>query len=206
MPKKSNKHVAVYIRVSTVGQNEAGQRREIERWLHGNGIENVQWYVDKESGDTLKRPAFAKLQKAIFNGEVSTVVVWKLDRLSRKFRDGINIICDWCDRDVRIVATTQQIDFAGTVGKIIAAVLVGIAEMEQQTRKERQRAGIDAALERIRQGKQEHWGGSKPGHKRVTPDKAEIIKHMKEQGKPIAAIARAVGVSRPTVYAVLNHA
>jgi DNA invertase Pin-like site-specific DNA recombinase len=30
--------VAVYERVSTLGQNEAGQRRDIERWLDGNGI------------------------------------------------------------------------------------------------------------------------------------------------------------------------
>jgi DNA invertase Pin-like site-specific DNA recombinase len=32
--------VAVYVRVSTVGQNEAGQRAEIERWLVGNGIQD----------------------------------------------------------------------------------------------------------------------------------------------------------------------
>ena len=48
--------VACYVRVSTVGQNEAGQRREIQRWLEGNGISNVRWYVDKSTGDNLDRP------------------------------------------------------------------------------------------------------------------------------------------------------
>ena len=56
---------SVYVRVSTVGQNEAGQRREIQRWLTNNGILDVIWFVDKESGDTLARPAFEKLQKLI---------------------------------------------------------------------------------------------------------------------------------------------
>ena len=86
---------AVYIRVSTVGQNEAGQRREVERWLAGNGIESVKWYVDRETGDNLNRPAFARLQADVFAGQVKTVVVWKLDRLSRSLQDGINTLCDW---------------------------------------------------------------------------------------------------------------
>ncbi|MEZ6054816.1 MAG: recombinase family protein, partial [Planctomycetaceae bacterium] len=92
--------IAVYVRVSTVGQNEAGQRAEIERWLSGNGINaaDVVWFVDKKSGDTLQRPEFERLQAAIFTGEVRTVVVWRLDRLSRKLRDGINVMADWCER------------------------------------------------------------------------------------------------------------
>src|SRR5580704_7470460 len=146
--KTKSKSVACYVRVSTVGQNEAGQRAEISRWLTGNGIKpaSVQWFVDKgKSGDNLKRPAFAQLQAAVFAGEVGTIVTYKLDRLSRSLRDGINVLCEWCDKGLRVVSVTQQIDFNGTVGKMLAAVLLGIAEMEQETRRERQRAGIDVA-------------------------------------------------------------
>ena len=64
----------------------------------------VQWFTDKETGDNLDRKAFRKLQEAIFNGEVKTVVCWKLDRLSRSLRDGINVLCDWCDRGLRVVS------------------------------------------------------------------------------------------------------
>ena len=80
--KTRAKSVACYVRVSTVGQNEAGQRAEIERWLSGNGIAptRVRWYVDKgKSGDSLKRPAFEQLQAAVFAGEVGTIVSYKLD-------------------------------------------------------------------------------------------------------------------------------
>ena len=141
--------IACYVRVSTAGQNVAGQKREIQRWLEGNDVppENVRWFIDKASGDDLERSAFEELQRAIFNGQVKTVVVWKLDRLSRSIRDGVNVLADWCDR-LRVVSVTQQIDFNGAVGKMLAAVLLGVAEMEQETRRERQAAGIAAAKER----------------------------------------------------------
>ncbi len=147
MKNKTPKSVAAYVRVSTVGQNEAGQRAEISSWLTGNGIDpaGVRWYTDKKTGDNLKRPGFDKLQADIFAGKVGTVVVYKLDRLSRKLREGIDTLCDWCDRGLRVVAVTQQIDFNGTMGKMLAAVLLGIAEMEQETRRERQAVGIAVA-------------------------------------------------------------
>ena len=160
--------VACYVRVSTVDQNESGQRAEIERWLSGNGfsVRNVEWFVDKESGDTLSRPEFERLQRSIFNGQVKTVVIWKLDRLSRKMRDGINVLCEWCDRGVRVVSVTQQIDLSGTVGKMIAAVLLGVAEMEQETRRERQAVGIAVAK---REGK---YKGRKRGTLKASAERA----------------------------------
>src|SRR5690606_30471614 len=123
------KCVGVYVRVSTASQNEAGQRREITRWLKGNGIEpeSVRWYVDKQTGDNLNRPEFERLQGDVFRGEVGTIVVYKLDRLSRKMRDGINTLSDWCERGLRVVSVTQLIDFNGTIGKMLAAVLLGVA-------------------------------------------------------------------------------
>src|SRR5262245_29379905 len=100
---------AVLIRGTTVAQNEASQIREIKRWLssHDIVVPKILWFVDRETGDTLDRPGFLKLQTAIFHGEVKTVVVWKLDRLSRSLRDGINVLADWLDRGVRLVSVTQ---------------------------------------------------------------------------------------------------
>jgi DNA invertase Pin-like site-specific DNA recombinase len=65
--KAKAKTVAAYVRVSTVGQNEAGQRAEIDRWLTGNGIDprSIRWFTDKATGDSLRRPAFDRLQAAV---------------------------------------------------------------------------------------------------------------------------------------------
>ena len=191
--------IAAYVRVSTVGQNEAGQRAGIERWLTGNDIElaDVAWYVDKESGDTLQRRAFQKLQEAIFSGEVHTVVVWRLDRLSRKLRDGINVMGDWCERGLRVVSVTQQIDFNGTVGQIIASVLMGIGQMEQEARRERQRAGITVARSR---GK---YPGRKNGTTKARPERA---RELRTRGLNDSEIATALGVSRRSVQRYLKSA
>jgi DNA invertase Pin-like site-specific DNA recombinase len=46
----------------------------------------------------MKRPEFDRLQRAVFAGVVRTVVVWKLDRISRRRRDGVDPLADWCGR------------------------------------------------------------------------------------------------------------
>jgi DNA invertase Pin-like site-specific DNA recombinase len=185
----------IYVRVSTVGQNEAGQRREIQKWLKGNGVTDVRWYVDHETGDTLDRPDFERLQNDIFMGEIETVVVWKLDRISRTIHDGLNTLCGWCDKKLRVVSVTQQIDFNGTIGKMIAAVLFGVAEMEQHNRRERQAAGIAAAKERG------IYLGRRPGATKAKPKRAI---ELRRKGSKDSEIARALGVSRRTVQRYLR--
>lgn len=49
------------------------------------------------------------------------------------------------------------------------------------------------------------WGGSERGkRKKVTPTQMRMICGMKDEGEPITAIAKALGLSRPTIYSVLK--
>src|SRR5215210_5023179 len=124
--------MACYCRVSSRRQTHESQKAEIQRWLRQNRIRarRVTWFEDTETGRSLKRPAFERLQHEIFAGKVEMVVVWKLDRLSRRQRDGINLLADWCERGVRIVVVTQQIDLSAAVGRLVASVLLGLAQTE----------------------------------------------------------------------------
>ena len=54
----------------------------------------MRWFEDRESATTLQRDAFQKLQSAIFAGKIDTVVVWKLDRLARNLKEGVNVLAD----------------------------------------------------------------------------------------------------------------
>lgn len=191
-------NVACYVRVSTVGQNQAGQKREIQRWLDGNGIDasSVVWFIDKASGDNLTRPAFEKLQAAVFAGEVKTIIVWKLDRLSRSLKDGINTLSGWLEKGIRVVSVTQQLDYSGATGQLVASVLFAVAAMEQETRRERQAAGIDAARERG------VYIGRKAGTTKGKPARAI---RLREKGLNDSEIATAMGVSRRTVQRYLNQ-
>jgi DNA invertase Pin-like site-specific DNA recombinase len=193
----SDMKTAIYIRVSTAGQNLEGQRQDIERWLTGNGIENVSWFVDKASGDNLDRPAFGKLQKAVFSGDVDTVVMWRLDRLSRKLVDGLTTLSNWLERGLRVVSVSQQFDFAGTTGKLIAAVLFAVAEMEQETRRERQATGIAAAKTRG------VYEGRKQGSFKRSPRQA---RKLREKGLSLREIGKAMDCSAATVMRYLKTA
>lgn len=193
---KKQTQIAVYLRVSTTGQTLDSQRAEVDRWLVGHGIANAIFFTDHSTGDNLDRPGFDALQSAIFHGEVSTVVVYKLDRLARTMKDGINTLCDWLERGVRVVSASQEFDFAGKTGKLIASVLFGVAEMEQETRRERQAAGIaNAKAKGIYRGRQ-------PGSTTGDPTKA---RELHSTGRSVAEIATLLKVSRQTVYRYLQN-
>ena len=188
---------AAYVRVSSRHQKTDSQEAEIKRWLVGNGIdpEKVTWFIDKETGKTLDRPGFQRLQTAIFDGTVKTVVVWKLDRLSRRLRDGVNILADWCDKGLRVIVVTQQIDLSGPVGRMIAAVMLGLAEIELEFRRERQAAGIAVAR---RKGV---YKGRARGTTKATPRRA---RELRDQGLTVPEIAKALGTSERTIWRYLN--
>ena len=185
--------IGAYVRVSSRQQKTDAQESEINKWLKGNGIaaEQVEWYRDKETGKHLDRPAFQRLQKDIFTGKVKTVIVWKLDRLSRRLRDGVNLLADWCDRGIKIIIVTQQIELNGPVGRMIAAVLLGLAEIELEYRRERQAAGIEVAKKRG------IYLGRKKGTTKGKPDRA---RELRDRGLSVPEIATALGVSERTAF------
>ena len=188
--------IACYCRVSSRKQKTDSQKAELKRWLRANGIKSkgVTWFEDKETGKTLKRPAFDKLQKAVFDGEVKTVIVWKLDRISRRLKDGINLLAEWCESGVRVVSVTQQIDLTGPVGRMVASVMFGLAEIELEYRRERQAAGIRVAKKRgIYQGR-------KKGTTKAKPQRARTLKR---QGLTAVEIANALNIGERTVFRYL---
>jgi DNA invertase Pin-like site-specific DNA recombinase len=187
--------VAVYVRVSTEDQEKGikSQEHAIEEYLIGHGL-TATWYRDRLSAkEGNKRPDFDKLKKDIFNGKVKTVVCWKLDRLSRSLRDGINILCDWLDKDVRIVAVAQQLDFSGPTGKMVAAVLFALAEMERENIRENTKRGLRKAKAKgVRLGRPT----------RVTP---QAVVSMLEQGMSVSSAAKHLGITRQAIYNTLKR-
>jgi DNA invertase Pin-like site-specific DNA recombinase len=188
--------MACYCRVSSRSQKTDSQKAELLRWLQHQGFDStaVQWFEDIERGQTLYRPAFARLQRAIETETITMVVVWKLDRLARRQQDGINLLADWCARDVRVVAVTQQIDLRGPVGRMVASVLFGLAEIEWEYRRERQAAGIAVAKTRG------VYRGRRKGTTKAQPQRAHTLRHA---GLTVPEIARALGIGERTAFRYL---
>jgi DNA invertase Pin-like site-specific DNA recombinase len=190
--------IGVYVRVSSQGQKADSQRAEIQRWLeaHGHALDAVQWFEDKETGATMHRSGFIRLQEALFAGTVKTVIVWKLDRIARSMREGINTLSQWCESGVRVVSITQQIDLAGTVGHLVAGVLFAIAEIELQHVKERQAVGISLAKQRG------VYKGRKHGTTKARPERA---RQLRDKGMTLSEVAEALGVDKRTVTRYLRR-
>ena len=187
--------IAVYIRVSSPRQKTDSQRAEVEAWINRRRIKRARWFEDRDSATNLQCDAFKKLQDAIFAGEIDTVVVWKLDRLARNLKEGVNVLADWCQRGVRVIAITQQIDLSGPVGNLIASLLCGIAEIELQHSKERQAIGIALAKKRG------VYTGRRLGTTKAMPARARALRKQK---LTIPEIAQALGVKQRTVYNYLS--
>lgn len=200
MAKKTTKSVvsgkvAVYIRVSTSGQSLESQKAVIENWLKGHGLE-ATWYSDKTTGTTFNRPGFNQLQADIFNGLVDTVVIYKLDRLSRTMVEGLNVLQAWLDKGIRLVSVTQQMDFSGALGKTLAGFLLGISEMEMEVRRERQADGIAIAKAAG------VYKGRKEGSRAY--DLGRMLE-MKAKGLSNAEIATALGCNIKTVQRAVKE-
>ena len=194
------KHIAIYLRVSSNKQEHRSQIPDLERWAASQDGP-VRWYRDKQSGKTMERPGWKKLDEAIRAGEVSKIGVWRLDRLGRT-ASGLTALFERLQNGgVGLVSLKDSLDLSTPAGRLMANVLASVAFYESEVRGERVRAGQAVARAR---GKR--WGGRKPGTRvKVTEAKERVIRSMRDEGRPVAEIARTVGVSRQTVYAVLGR-
>lgn len=105
------------------------------------------------------------------------------------------LFADLQARKVNLVSLKEGIDLGTAAGRMMANVLASVAQYETELRAERINAGIAAAKA---EGKT--WGGRKAGTRiKLTVEKERTIKMLAKTGESVAAIARAVELSRPTV-------
>ncbi len=83
----------------------------------------------------------------------------------------------------------------------MANVLASVAQFETEVRAERILAG-----QAVARANGKRWGGSEPGwHYKVTREQIKTIKRMDREGEAVTSMARATGLSRPTVYRLLEQ-
>lgn len=195
------KHVAYYVRVSSTQQDTASQLPDLERHAAA-GTSPAKWYTDKASGKTMDRPQWNKLAAAIAEGEVEAVVVWRLDRLGRTAKGLTALFDELTSRKINLVSLRDGLDLGTPAGRLMANVLASVAQYETEVRSERVASG-----QRIARKAGKRWGGSAKGKAiatRAEPEQIATIRRMQAEGESKAAIARATGLSRPTVYGYLQ--
>src|SRR6202140_842639 len=121
------------------------------------------------SGGTMERPALKQLLADILTGKVDTVVVYKVDRLTRSLTDFSKIIEVFDSHGVSFVSVTQQFNTTTSMGRLTLNVLLSFAQFEREVTGERIRDKIAASK------KKGMWMGGVPPLGYTVRDRKLII-------------------------------
>jgi len=132
------------------------------------------------SGGTLERPALQRLLADIAAGRVDTVVVYKVDRLTRSLADFAKIVDAFDARSVSFVSVTQQFNTTTSMGRLTLNMLLSFAQFEREVTGERIRDKIAASKQKGM------WMGGNPplGYDVqdrklvVNPSEAKTVRHI----------------------------
>jgi site-specific DNA recombinase len=97
------------------------------------------------SGGTMERPALQQLLADILAGKINTVVVYKVDRLTRSLTDFSKIIEVFDSHGVSFVSVTQAFNTTTSMGRLTLNVLLSFAQFEREVTGERIRDKIAAS-------------------------------------------------------------
>jgi DNA invertase Pin-like site-specific DNA recombinase len=176
-----------YARASTVDQAVSIQ----EASLRAAGCDLIR--SEKVSGSSrVGRDELDLLLQFVRPGD--TLMVTRIDRLARSIKDLQDIVHELKAKSVALKATEQPIDTSTAAGKAFLDMLGVFAEFETNLRRERQMEGIAAA-----KAKGVYTGGQ------VKIDREEIRRLRFVEKLGATAIARQLGISRPSVYRVLGE-
>ena len=187
-----------YVRVSSKSQEFNSSIESQKQLLIQNGIEeqNILVEIGSAANEIKNRPVFQKLMNQKLQ-ENDLVMVTKIDRCSRNTLEFLKLQDVFFKRNITFVALDLPTSVDLATNKLIAITLSGIAEFENNRRKERQIQGIRAAQEE----------GKYMGRKSViTKTLIQKVKDLKENSNlSVTEISRVIGISRPTIYKVLKN-
>lgn len=160
--------VALYVRVSTTSQLEEGYSIEEQKAKLESYCDIKDWHVYKVytdggfSGSTTERPALEQLIKDAQSKLFDTVLVYKLDRLSRSQKDTLYLIEDiFLKNNIEFVSLLENFDTSTPFGRAVIGLLSVFAQLEREQIKERMQLG---KLGRAKSGKSMMWAKTSYGY------------------------------------------
>lgn len=195
------KAAAIYIRISSDrGGTRAGVRRQLEdcrSWAQLNGAPVAEVYEDNDVSAYRgkPRPAYRRMCEDIKAGVRDGVIVWHNDRLHRNTRELEDFI-DLVEATGIAVATVTSGDYdlTTTTGRAMARIACALARLESEDKSRRiKRQQLQAAQEGKRSGGGTRAYGYQPGHRKVIPNEAAVIKEAARRilaGEPLRSVTR----------------
>ncbi len=153
-------------------------------------------FEETASGGRWDRPELHRLLDQFRAGD--TLVVWKLDRLSRSLKDLLVILERLEATGGKFRSLTESIDTSGPAGRMMMQMLGSFAEFEREMIRERTRAGLREA----------RTEGRVPGRKpKITAEqRKEIVDAVSSGRKTAAEMARLFKIHRGTISRFISTA
>lgn len=178
-----------YCRVSTAeqGDSRAGleaQEAAIRAEVSHRGWELVSIRSDVASGKSmLRRDALAGTLEDLREGRADALIVAKLDRLSRSVLDFAAVMETAQEQGWSLVVLDLGVDTTSTNGKLIAHIMIALAQWERELIGDRTRAALKAVRAR----------GTAVGRRRGVDDSTlQLIRVLRDSGQSWQRIADAL--------------
>ena len=146
---------AIYVRKSTEHGLEQefnsldNQEQACKAYIASQSFNDWEYYKTYAdggiSGGTMERPALKQMLDDMARGLVNTVVVYKVDRLSRSILDFHNMMRYFDKHNANFVSITQSFDTSTSMGKLTLNMLLSFAQFEREVSSERVRDKIRAS-------------------------------------------------------------
>lgn len=170
-----------YVRVSTDEQAREGislesQKAKIEAYCELNDLELVGVIEDAgKSGKDLNREGIQSLINEIKARRIDAVVVYKLDRLSRRVKDTLSLMDLVEKKNIAFHSITERIDTKSAMGKFFLNIMASMNQWERDTISERTR---DALQHKIKKNER---AGQIPYGWMLREDGKTLVENPKEQ-------------------------
>jgi putative DNA-invertase from lambdoid prophage Rac len=189
--------VALYARVSKADESQSPENQllRLHAFAASQGWTVVREYVDRASGANPDRPALEELMAAARGNQLKCVVMTKIDRMARSTINLYSIVEELTEKKVGLVCIDQpEISTTRSMGKLLLAVLGGIAEFERDLIRDRTIDGLERARAR----------GKRLGRPPMRID-VERARELRSKGLGYRKVAEELGVSRQTLWKRLRN-
>ena len=126
-------------------QREACQAYVLSQTHEGWSALEAHYDDGGYSGGSMERPGLKRLMADIKARKIDTVVVYKVDRLTRSLADFAKMVEAFDARGVSFVSVTQQFNTTTSMGRLTLNVLLSFAQFEREVTGERIRDKIAAS-------------------------------------------------------------
>ena len=209
-----NPKVAIYSRVSTEEQAREGlsveaQIDKCKAFCQARDWEVFKIYKDAGySAGSLNRPALELLLKDSQKKKFNIILVYKIDRFSRKLRDLIMVLDDLKEKNINFTSVTEQIDTTSAMGEAFFQIIGVFAQLERGMVKERVELSFDRKIKFGESLSRAPLGYTYQNKKLVLDENAKKVKEIFEMwvaGVDYKEICQKFSIPISTLYQIIKN-